>query len=57
MVLEIEEYNGNPVIALKRDAEDNYPFRFGLRKAQLIIDNIEEIKKFVKERAKEQSKE
>lgn len=52
MVLEVEEYNGNPVIALKHDADDNYPFRFGLRKAQLILDNIEEIKKFVKERSK-----
>ncbi len=53
MVLEVEEYNGNPVIALKRDEDDNYPFRFGLRKAQLILDNIEEIKKFVKEHSKE----
>jgi len=52
MVLEVEEYNGNPVIALKHDADDNYPFRFGLRKAQLILDNIDEIKKFVKEHSK-----
>jgi len=49
MVAEIEEYNGNPVISLKRDENDNYPFRFGIRKAQLIIDNIDDIKKFVKE--------
>jgi len=48
MPAEIEEYNGNPVIVLKRDENDSYPFRFGLRKAQLILDNIEEIKKFVK---------
>jgi hypothetical protein len=52
MVVEVEEYNGNPVIALKRDANDNYPFRFGLRKAELILDNLEAIKKFVKERSK-----
>jgi hypothetical protein len=52
MVVEIEEYNGNPVIAIKRDASDNYPFRFGLRKAELIIDNIDEIKKFIKEHKK-----
>jgi len=52
MVVEIEEYNGNPVIALKRDKDDNYPFRFGLRKAELILDNLDEIKKFVKERSK-----
>jgi hypothetical protein len=47
MVVEVEEYNGNPVIVLKRDENDAYPFRFGLRKAQLIVDNIDEIKKFV----------
>jgi hypothetical protein len=52
MVSKIEEYNGNPVIALKIDENDNYPFRFGLRKAQLILDNIEAIKKFVKEQTK-----
>jgi hypothetical protein len=34
------------------DENDNYPFRFGLRKAQLILDNIDEIKKFVKEKTK-----
>lgn len=49
MLVEFEEYYGNPVIVLKRDENDNYPFRFGLRKAQLILDNIEGIKKFVKE--------
>jgi len=52
MTVEVEEYNGNPVIAIKRDEDDNYPFRFGLRKAQLILENIDEIKKFVKERSK-----
>ena len=49
MPVDFEEYYGNPVIILKRDKNDNYPFRFGLRKAQLILDNIEGIKKFVKE--------
>ena len=52
MVVEVEEYNGNPVISLKRDENDNYPFRFGLRKAQLILENIEDIKKFVKHKSK-----
>jgi len=47
MVVDVEEFNGNPVMAIKRDQNDNYPFRFGLRKAQLIIENIDEIKKFV----------
>jgi hypothetical protein len=52
MSVEVEDYNGNPVMVLKRDENDNYPFRFGLRKAQLIIENIEEIKKFVKDNSK-----
>jgi len=47
MPVEKEDYNGNPVLVLKRDENDAYPFKFGLRKAQLIIENIEEIKKFV----------
>jgi len=52
MPSEIEEYNGNPVLVLKRDENDNYPFRFGLRKAQLILNHIEDIKKFVKDNKK-----
>lgn len=50
MPVEYEEYNGNPVIVLKRDENDAYPFRFGLRKAELIVENLEEIKKFVKDK-------
>ncbi len=49
MPAETDEYNGNPVIILKRDENDRYPFRFGVKKAQLVIDNIDSIKKFVKE--------
>ena len=52
MTVEIDEYNGNPVIILKRDENDSYPFRFGVRKAQLIIDHLEDIKKFVKDNTK-----
>jgi hypothetical protein len=49
MSVEISDYNGNPVIILKKDENDKYPFRFGVKKAQLILDNIETIKKFVKD--------
>jgi len=52
MPVEFEEYNGNPVIVLKKDENDAYPFRFGLRKAQLILENIDEIKKFVEKNKK-----
>ena len=52
MSVEFDEYNGNPVIILKRDKNDNYPFRFGVRKAQIILDHVEDIKKFVNENSK-----
>ena len=51
MPIEFDEYRGNKMVILKRYENDSYPFRFGLRKAQLIIENIDAIKKFVKENA------
>ena len=48
-MIERGEYRGNQVIILKRNEEDRYPFSFGLIKARLILENIEEIKKFVEE--------
>ena len=41
------EYKGNPMIVLKNGEEDRYPFQFGLKKAKLVIEHIEDIKKFV----------
>ena len=48
-IVERGEYKGKPLIILKRNEEDKYPFSFGLSKARIILDNIEEIKKFVEE--------
>jgi len=48
-MVERSEFRGNPLIILKRDENDRFPFSFGLTKARLIVDNIEEIKKFVEE--------
>ena len=42
-----EEYNGNPIVVLKKEEEDKYPFKFGLRKAQLVLEHIDEINDFV----------
>jgi len=47
------EFKGKPVLVIKRDADDKYPFSFGLTKAKLILENLEEIKRFVEENAKE----
>ena len=41
------EFKGNPMLVLKNSAEDRFPFQFGLKKAKLILDHIEDIKKFV----------
>lgn len=41
------EFKGNPMIVIKNDEEDKFPFQFGLKKAKLVLENIEEIKKFV----------
>ncbi len=48
-MIERSEFKGKPVIIIKRDEEDKYPFTFGLSKAKLILENLEEIKKFVEE--------
>lgn len=41
------EFKGNPLLVLSKGPEDRYPFSFGLTKAKLILDHIEDIKKFV----------
>jgi hypothetical protein len=53
MMVERTEYKGNKLIVLKRNEEDKYPFSFGLGKAKLIVENIEEIKKFIEENKQE----
>ncbi|KKQ73767.1 MAG: hypothetical protein US94_C0026G0014 [Berkelbacteria bacterium GW2011_GWB1_38_5] len=41
------EFKGNAMIVIKNDEEDKFPFQFGVKKAKLVLENIEEIKKFV----------
>jgi hypothetical protein len=52
-MIERTEFKGKPVLILKRNEEDKYPFSFGLSKARLVLENIEEIKKFVEENNQE----
>ena len=49
MVAKISEFKGHKLIELSNGEDDKFPFSFGLAKAKLILDNIDEIKKFVKE--------
>ena len=52
VVVEFGEFKGNKLIILKRTAEDNFPFQFGLNKAKLILGAVDEIQKFVNENEK-----
>ncbi|NTV53417.1 MAG: hypothetical protein HGA76_10460 [Candidatus Firestonebacteria bacterium] len=45
----IGEFKGNVVITLKRTEEDKYPFTFGLAKAKLILEHLDDIKRFYEE--------
>ena len=49
MVAEYGEFKGNKVMTLKRAEDDRYPFTFGKAKARLIIEHLEEVKKFAEE--------
>jgi hypothetical protein len=51
IMIENSEFRGHKIIILKRDKDDKYPFQFGAGKAKLIVDHIEEIKKFAEENA------
>jgi hypothetical protein len=46
-IVEESEYKGNPMLVLKRGPEDRYPFQFGLSKAKLVLEAVEEIKTWV----------
>ena len=56
MIVERTEYKGQPVLILKRNENDKSPFSFGLSKARLIIEGIEDIKKFVAENDNKEEK-
>ena len=46
------EFKGNPMLVIKNSEEDKFPFQFGLKKAKLILENIDDIKKFVEKHDK-----
>lgn len=51
-IVEYKEFKGNKIISLRRDENDKFGFSFGKGKAKLIVENFEEIKKFVEEDSK-----
>jgi len=52
-MVERSDYNGKPVRVLRRSEDDKFPFSFGIAKAKMILENYEEIKKFVADNTKE----
>lgn len=46
-IVEESEFKGNPMIVLKRTPDDKFPFQFGLGKAKLMLEAVEEIKAWV----------
>ena len=53
-MIERSEFKGKPVIIIRRTEDDKYPFTFGMSKARLILENLEEIKRFVEDNSKEE---
>ena len=49
MAVEYTEYKGNKMIKLTATEDDKWPFQFGKKKAQLIVENFEAIKAFAEE--------
>ena len=56
-IVEEGEYKGNVMLVLKNTTEDRWPFQFGLKKAKLIIEHINDIKKFVEKHDKDKVEE
>jgi hypothetical protein len=52
MIVERSEYKGKPVLVLKRSEDEKFPFSFGLAKARMVLESLEEIRKFVADNEK-----
>ena len=53
-MVERTEFKGKPVMVIKRDENDKYPFSFGMTKAKMILENLDEIRRFVEDNTKEE---
>jgi hypothetical protein len=41
------EYRGSAMLIIRQTAQDKFPFQFGIKKARLILEHLEDIQKFV----------
>ena len=42
------DYKGNAMLIIRQSPQDMFPFQFGVKKARLILEHLEDIKTFVK---------
>lgn len=54
-IVEFDEYKGRELMVLKGGETDRYPFKFGLKKAKLMIEHVEDIRKWVLEQDAKQA--
>lgn len=53
-IVTFDEYKNQPMIVISRSEEDRFPFTFGLGKARLIVECIDEIQQFVEDNEEEE---
>jgi hypothetical protein len=41
------DYKGKAMLIIRHAPEDKFPFQFGVKKARLILEHLEDIQKFV----------
>jgi hypothetical protein len=41
------DYRGNAMMIIRQSPQDKFPFQFGVKKARLIVEHLEEIKRFL----------
>ena len=46
------EYNGKPLLELAKDADTQIGFKFGVKKAQMILNHVDDIRAFVEKNDK-----
>jgi len=49
MTHEVKEWQGKPILAIKKDETAKWAFTFGLAKAKLIVQHFREIEDFVRD--------
>jgi hypothetical protein len=54
MIIEESEYMGKPMLVIKNDENDRFPFSFGLSKAKKMLGAVDQIKAFVEKNDKKE---